>query len=134
MRAKLKMLKEEMWRRMHQGKWLWYVVNGYFNYHAVPTNGRALHVFWHHITDLWRRTLRRRSEKDRMTWERMTQLANDCLPQPIILHSWPSDRFAVSHARWEKLWGGRRRSWHLHRPYDSMEVALWLNSMISAEA
>src|SRR5271169_4292204 len=49
MRAKLKMIKEEMWRRMHQpipvqGKWLWYVVNGYFNYHAVPTNARALHV------------------------------------------------------------------------------------------
>ena len=43
MRAKLKMIKEEMWRRMHQpipdqGKWLWSVVRGYFNYHAVPTN------------------------------------------------------------------------------------------------
>ena len=36
--------------------------------------------------------------------------------------------------RWEKLWGGRRRSWHLHRPYESMEVAPWPNSMISAEA
>jgi hypothetical protein len=36
--------------------------------------------------------------------------------------------------RWEKLWGGRRRSWHLHRPYESMEVAPWPNSMILAEA
>jgi hypothetical protein len=65
MRAKLKMIKEEMWRRMHQpiptqGKWLWCVVNGYFNYHAVPTNAHALHVFRHHVTDLWRRTLRGR--------------------------------------------------------------------------
>jgi hypothetical protein len=34
----------------------------------------------------------------------------------------------------EKLWGGRRRSWHLHRPYEPMEVALWPKSMISAEA
>ncbi len=71
MRAKLKMIKEEMRRRMHQpipeqGKWLGQVVNGYFNYHAVPTNGRALHVFRHHVTDLWRRTLRRRSQKDRI--------------------------------------------------------------------
>ena len=110
MRAKLKMIKEEMWRRMHQpipvqGKWLWYVVNGYFNYHAVPTNARALHVFRHHITDLWRRTLRRRSQKDRMTWERMTQLADDWLPKPIILHPWPSDRFAVTHPRWEPYAG-----------------------------
>ena len=110
MRAKLKMIKDEMWRRMHQpipaqGKWLWYVVNGYFNYHAVPTNGQALHVFRHHVTDLWRRTLRRRSQKDRMTWERMTQLANDWLPKPNILHPWPSDRFAVTHPRWEPYAG-----------------------------
>jgi hypothetical protein len=35
-----------------QGKWLRYVVNGHFNYHAVPTNGQALHVFRHQITDL----------------------------------------------------------------------------------
>ena len=41
---------------------------------------------------------------------------------------------AVTHPRWEKLWGGRRRPWHLHRPYESMEVAPWPKSMISAEA
>src|SRR5690348_12099513 len=34
-------------------------------------------------------------------------------------------RFAVNHPRWEKLWGGRRRLWHLHRPYEPMEVAPW---------
>ena len=28
-----------------QGEWLRSVVSGYFNYHAVPTNGRALTVF-----------------------------------------------------------------------------------------
>jgi hypothetical protein len=42
--------------------------------------------------------------------------------------------FAVIHPRWEKLWGGRRRLWHLHRPYEPMEVAPWSKSMISAEA
>ena len=42
--------------------------------------------------------------------------------------------FAVTHPRWEKLWGGRRRLWHLHRPYEPMEVAPWSESMISAEA
>ena len=50
MRAKLRMIKEEMRRRMHQpipkqGKWLRHVVRGYFNYHAVPTNFRALVAF-----------------------------------------------------------------------------------------
>ena len=34
----------------------------------------------------------------------------------------------------EKLWGGRFRSWHLHRPYKLMEVASWPKSTISAEA
>jgi RNA-directed DNA polymerase len=110
MRTKLKMIKHEMWRRMHQpipaqGKWLWYVVQGYFNYHAVPTNARALDVFRHHVTDLWRSTLQRRSQTDRLTWARMTQLANDWLPKPIILHPWPSERFAVTHPRWEPYAG-----------------------------
>ena len=74
MRAKLQEIKETLRRCMHrpipeQGKWLGQVVRGYFNYHAVPTNGCALDVFRHHVTDLWRRTLRRRSQKDRITWE-----------------------------------------------------------------
>jgi hypothetical protein len=38
------------------------------------------------------------------------------------------------YPRWEKLWGGRRRSWHLHRPHELMEVAPWPKSMILAEA
>src|ERR1700726_2379179 len=43
-------------------------------------------------------------------------------------------RRAVTPPRWEKLWGGRGRSWHLHRPRQLMEVAPWPKSMISAEA
>jgi RNA-directed DNA polymerase len=110
MRAKLKIIKEEMWRRMHQpipeqGKWLRRVVSGYFNYHAVPTNGRALAVFRHHVTDLWRHTLRRRSQRDRITWAQMTKLVHAWLPKPIILHPWPSARFAVTHPRWEPYAG-----------------------------
>jgi group II intron reverse transcriptase/maturase len=110
MRAKLREIKGALRRCMHQpipdqGTWLRQVIRGYFNYHAVPTNGRALDVFRHHVTDLWRRTLRRRSQQDRITWERMTQLADAWLPKPIILHPWPSDRFAVRHPRWEPYAG-----------------------------
>jgi RNA-directed DNA polymerase len=110
MGAKLRMIKEELWQRMHQplpdqGKWLWHVVRGYFSYHAVPTNARALAVFRHHVVDLWRRTLRRRSHKDCVTWVRMTQRAEAWLPKPIILHPWPSYRFAVTHPRWEPYAG-----------------------------
>jgi group II intron reverse transcriptase/maturase len=106
MRAKLQAIKQELRRRMHQpipqqGKWLAQVVTGYFNYHAVPTNGRALATFRFHVIDLWKRTLRRRSQKDRTGWERIGRLANDFLPKPRILHPWPDRRFAVKHPRWE---------------------------------
>ena len=106
MRAKLKAIKQELQRRMHlpipvQGKWLGQVVNGFFNYHAVPTNSRALCALRFFVTGLWRQTLRRRSQKDGMTWERITRLADDWLPKPKILHPWPQQRFAVKHPRWE---------------------------------
>jgi group II intron reverse transcriptase/maturase len=106
MRTKLREIKRELRLRMHepipkQGKWLANVVGGYFNYHAVPTNRRALMAFRFFVTELWRRTLRRRSQKDGMTWQRMTRLAADWLPPPRVLHPWPTARFAVTHPRWE---------------------------------
>ena len=106
MRAKMQAIKQELRRRMHQpipgqGQWLKQVVTGYFNYHAVPTNGRALATFHFRVIDLWIRTLRRRSQKDRTAWERIRRLANDFLPKPRILHPWPEKLFAVRHPRWE---------------------------------
>src|SRR5712675_2463125 len=69
MRAKLQEIKAELRQRMHQtipdqGRWLRQVVTGHFAYYAVPTNSRALSAFRHHVTDHWRRTLRRRSKKE----------------------------------------------------------------------
>jgi RNA-directed DNA polymerase len=104
MRAKLLDIKEELRRRMHhpipeQGKWLRQIIHGHLAYFAVPTNSRAVRAFRHAVADLWRRTLRRRSQKDGFTWERMETLVNDWLPKPRILHPWPSVRFAVKHPR-----------------------------------
>ena len=65
----------------------------------APPGSRALSAFRHYVTDLWRRALRRRSQKDGFTWERMTKLADDWLPQPHILHPWPDVRFDVKHPR-----------------------------------
>jgi len=106
MRVKLLAIKQELRLRMHQpipqqGKWLKQVVTGYFNYHAVPTNGPTLTAFLFHVTNLWRRTLRRRSQKDWTAWERIKRLADAWLPPPRILHPWPERRFAVRHPRWE---------------------------------
>src|SRR5262245_15668119 len=102
MRAKLSEIKEELRRRMHQvipkqGRWLAQVIRGYFAYHAVPTNFPALGAFRHHVKRLWLRTLRRRSQKDRYSWERMTQLADDFLPQPKVLQR----SLRRHHPRWE---------------------------------
>jgi len=104
MRAKLKSIKVELQRRMHwpisrQGKWLGQLVKGHFVYFAVPTNIEALTAFRYRVVDLWRRSLRRRSQKDRATWDRIGEIANEYLPKPSILHPWPSLRFADKHPR-----------------------------------
>ena len=103
-RAKLAEVKVELRRRMHQtipeqGDWLVQVLRGVFAYYAVPTNYAALADFRAQIVWLWRRALRRRSQKDGTLWDRMTKLANDYLPKPRILHPWPNQRFAAKHPR-----------------------------------
>jgi RNA-directed DNA polymerase len=110
MQAKFKEIKEELRRRRHQpipkqGAWLKQVVAGFFAYHAVPTNSRALRVFRSGVETLWWRSLRRRGQRDRTTWEKMRKLAEEWLPEPRILHPWPSARFAVKHPRWEPYAG-----------------------------
>src|SRR5258708_3853688 len=98
MRAKLRTIKEEMQRRMHQsipqqGKWLRQVVTGYFNYHAVPTNFRALVVFRDEVTRAWRQRLGRRSQKGALPWARLLELAAGWLPKPPLCHPWPHQLF-----------------------------------------
>jgi len=104
MRATLREIKARLRDRMHdaipeQGRWLRAVVTGFFAYHAVPTNSRALGAFRHHVTNLWHRTLCRRSQKGLVTWDRMAKIAATWLPLPRVLHPWPNQRFAVKHPR-----------------------------------
>jgi group II intron reverse transcriptase/maturase len=110
MRDKLREIKEGLRRRRHrpipeQGQWLNRVVKGYFAYHAVPTNARAPQAFRAHVIDHWRRSLKRRSQRDKSSWARITRLANDWLPRAQILHPWPNQRFAVKHPRQEPYAG-----------------------------
>jgi RNA-directed DNA polymerase len=76
-------------------------IAGFFNYHAVPTNSAALAAFRSHVTRLWHRTLRRRSQRDRTIWARIASLVDRWLLRPRIRHPWPFQRFAVTHPRWE---------------------------------
>jgi len=104
MRSALGEIKDEMRRRRHdsladQGRWLRSVVAGYFAYHAVPTNAQAIGAYRHHVLDLWRRSLKRRSQKGHVTWARMDRLAEEWLPPPHVLHPWPEERMAVGYPR-----------------------------------
>ena len=104
MRAKLRMIKEEMWRRMHQpipiqGKWLGHVVRGYFNYHAVPTNFRALVAFRTEIAKRWRRVLTRRSQRTTLNWARMKQLIGRVASPTAYPPPLADKRFAVTYPR-----------------------------------
>ena len=98
MRAKLHSVKTEMRRRWHhsipeQGRWLASVLTGHYRYYGVPDNSRALQAFRDSIIRHWLKALRRRSQRSRMTWERMRRIAGRWLPRARIQHPWPTDRF-----------------------------------------
>ena len=103
MRATLQAIKAELRKRMHRplgetARWLRRVVQGWLNYHAVPSNSHRLRRFVDEVTRYWLHVLRRRSQRGRRrwTWARMQRLARRCLPHPRIVHPYPSQRF---HAR-----------------------------------
>jgi RNA-directed DNA polymerase len=98
MRAKLREVKTEMRRRRHlpipeQGRWLASVLRGHCNYYAVPGNSQALNAFQYQVARHWLKSLRRRSQRHRLTWARMMCLAERWLPTVRILHPWPDARF-----------------------------------------
>jgi group II intron reverse transcriptase/maturase len=105
MRAKLQEIKTQLLRCLHgdvkdTGRWLRQVVQGWFNYHAVPGNFPSLNRFRTAVTRLWLRTLRRRSQRGRVwNWNRMQSLCQRWLPKPRILHLYPNQRLIVTHSR-----------------------------------
>jgi len=104
MRAKLKEVKDQLMQRMHlpvpeQGRWLASVVGGHMAYYAVPGNTQAVEAFRDQVTRHWHKTLRRRSQKTRINWERMHRIATRWLPRVRTMHPFPEVRFAATHPR-----------------------------------
>jgi len=104
LRAKLRKLKQELQWRMHDpmtqtGRWLRSVVQGYFNYYAVPGNLDSLAAFRQRVLGLWWHRLRRRSQKHPLSWTGTLALGDRWLPQPRVLHPYPAVRFAARHPR-----------------------------------
>ena len=103
MAAKLKAIKVELRRRMHEpiqviGEWLRAVVRGFFNYHAVPGNFPRLRSFRQDVIRHWWHAVRRRGQRSlrRAVFDRIVA---QYLPTPTILHPYPLERFCAKHPR-----------------------------------
>jgi RNA-directed DNA polymerase len=100
LQAKLREVKIELRRRMHEpipdtGRWLRSVVGGHFRYYGVPMNGRALKSFRTQVSWLWQRTLLRRSQTARYSWDWMQRLIDRWLPPVRVHHPFPLRRMGV---------------------------------------
>jgi len=98
--AKLNSVKAELRQRMHApiqdtGKWLRSVVSGHIRYYGVPMNSHALRTFRFKIGWLWHRALTRRSQKGRVSWDRMRRLIDRWLPPVRVYHPFPLRRMGV---------------------------------------
>lgn len=125
--AKLKQVKAALRIRMHQplaevGRWLGSVVQGYFNYQAIPSNVASLRRFRSKVRKRWLRALRRRSQRSGMTWELLERFAAQWLPVPTfsipipICALTPSIR-GKSRMRQPRSYGSVRGALGNRRPY-----------------
>jgi RNA-directed DNA polymerase len=104
--AKLKAIKLELKRRRHEpiasvGAWLQKVTSGYYQYHAVPGNLPRLQLFRWRLSWVWWRALSRRSQRGRISLDRLSRLMDRWLPVPRVLHPYPMQRFNATHPRRE---------------------------------
>ena len=100
LQAKLKDVKITLRRRLHDpvpevGTWLASVVRGHCQYYGVPMNLRALSLFRYRVIWFWWRSLRRRSQKTKMTWARMQRLIDRFIPPARVCHPYPLRRLGV---------------------------------------
>ena len=83
-----------------QGDWVRSVVEGHFNYFAVPNNNKAIETFRAEVIKIWRKALRRRSNKARkQNWSRFERLIKTWVPKKEVRHPYPSQRLRVTYPR-----------------------------------
>jgi len=101
MRATLTAIRDTLYRRRHEsvaltGAWLKRVLNGYFEYHAVPMNLHRLDGFRSEVCRAWRHALLRRSQRHRLSWQRFNRLTRTYVPPCGVRHPFPEARFFAS--------------------------------------
>ena len=99
-KAKLADIKQSLRERMNtdiysQGRWLMTVVQGFYNYHAIPGNGPVLDRFKTAVSKLWLKTLKRRSQKSTINWKKLTRLIRLFIPSVVTVHPYPNQRLCV---------------------------------------
>ena len=109
MQRTLGAIKDVLRRRLHHsivevGRWLGKVLRGWYQYYAVPLTSPQLASFHSRVGRLWYSALRRRSDKHRLTWERMHRLIARWLPGPRILHPYPWERLRVVTQGRSSVW------------------------------
>jgi RNA-directed DNA polymerase len=100
LKLKCHQVKSELRSRMHdpipeQGAYLRSVVAGHTRYYGVPLNSPSISIFRKEVCRMWLRSLRRRSHKHRLTWERMQRLIAKWIPTACVCHPYPLRRFGV---------------------------------------
>jgi RNA-directed DNA polymerase len=108
MRAKLKAVKVELRKRMHDpipktGAWVKQMLQGHLNYYAVSSNHPSLWWFCNQVRWLWLKSLRRRSQKARLSWERFIRLVDRFFPPIKVLHPLPVHRFDAKTRGWSPV-------------------------------
>lgn len=98
MRSKLSEIKDELRRRIcrpiaETGRWLNQVLTGHLNYYAVPGNGKSITTFFYCVSWHWLRSLRRRSQRHKMTWKRFGRIRDIFFPKIRIVHPYSIHRF-----------------------------------------
>lgn len=103
--AKMRALRQEMRRRRHnpvpeQYGWLVAVLRGHANYYGVPGNSSTLASFRYQVRHAWHQQLQRRSQRARWSNEKRSRFDESFpLPNLLICHPKPHDRFYASHSR-----------------------------------
>ena len=67
-----------------------------FRYFGVPGNSRKLESFKYHLSQLWYKVLRRRSQRSKLNWERMERLIERWLPKVRVMHPYPDFQLYVN--------------------------------------
>lgn len=100
LRATLRHIKAELRRRLHDsiaetGMWLSRVLQGHLNYFSVSGNSPSIWLLFNEVRTLWLKSLRRRSQKAYISWDKFMRLTKRFFPRIRLLHPHPCYRFDV---------------------------------------